>query len=282
MKKYFLLLALPFLFACDNDKVNVTDGTGTTDSLNAENELLKQQLSEKDSAVNSFMQAFNEIESNLAVIKEKEKIISDTKGTDLKNKEEQIVADIQEIYDLMNKNKEKLASMSGKLKKANLKIEEFQKIIERLNQQLTEKDAEITSLKEQLEKLNIEMTELNLNYTAKEEESNQKTSKLNTAYYAFGTSKELKTQGVVTKEGGFIGIGKTEQLMKDFNKNYFTKIDITETTSIPLAAKKARLVTTHPSGSYKFEGPQGKVEKLTITNPEDFWSTSKYLVIIIE
>lgn len=282
MKKYFFLFLLTALFSCNNsDKVSVEEPNPHRDSLNTENERLKDELTQKDSAVNSFMQSFNEIQENLTIIKEKEKIITESKG-DVKNKKDQIVEDIQSIYDLMARNKEKLNSMSGRLKHANLKIEEFQKMIERLNQQLTEKDTEIAGLKDQLERLNIELTEVTDNYNAKLEESNQKTSQLNTGYYAFGTAKELKTQGVITKEGGFIGIGKTEQLMKDFNKKYFTKIDITQTTSIPLGSKKARILTTHPSGSYKLEGPENKVEKLVITNPEEFWSSSKYLVIIVE
>jgi predicted nuclease with TOPRIM domain len=283
MKKYaFLLLLSTALISCNNsDKVSVEEPNPVRDSLNAENEKLKEELTQKDSAVNSFMQSFNEIEENLTIIKEKEKIITESKG-DVKNKKDQIVADIQAIYDLMAKNKQTINSMSGRLKKANLKIDEFQKMIERLNQQLADKDTEIESMKDQLEKLNIELTQVTENYNAKTEESNQKTSQLNTGYYAFGTSKELKTQGVITKEGGFIGIGKTEQLMKDFNKKYFTKIDIMQTTSIPLGSKKARILTTHPSSSYKMEGPEGKVEKLVITNPEEFWSSSKYLVIIVE
>jgi len=105
---------------------------------------------------------------------------------------------------------------------------------------------------------------------------------MNKAWYAFGTSKELITQGVLTKEGGFIGIGKAAKLKDDFNKSYFTQLDITETNSIPLASKKAKLITTHSSNSYKLEGLKGKIEKLNITNPEEFWATSKYLVIVVE
>mgnify|MGYP000874925023 CR=1 FL=1 len=109
-----------------------------------------------------------------------------------------------------------------------------------------------------------------------------KTEKLNTAYYAFGTSKELIKNNVLTKEGGFIGMGKTAKMKSDFNKAYFTKVDASVFTEIVLSAKKAKLVTTHPAGSYKIEGAEGKAEKLVITNAEDFWSASKYLVIVVE
>jgi hypothetical protein len=105
---------------------------------------------------------------------------------------------------------------------------------------------------------------------------------LNTAYYAFGTSKELIKNNVLTKEGGFIGMGKTAKMKEDFNKAYFTKVDASTTNEIVLGAKKAKLITTHPSGSYKIEGADGKAEKLVILNSDDFWSASKYLVIVVE
>jgi TolA-binding protein len=288
LKKYFVLVSMAALAACSNNDKGTASGTdstaaGTGDPVQQENAKLKSDLQAQTAAVDSFMSAFNEIQDNLNTIKEKEKIVSNTsKEANVKSKEDQINEDISAIYELMEKNRQKVASLSSKLKKANVKIEELNKMIENLTAQLTAKDAEITELKAQLERMNIEINEMQLASQVKDEEITQKTSKLNTAYYAYGTAKELKRQGVITKEGGFIGLGKSESMMKDFNKNYFTKIDITQTTSIPLAAKKAKLLTSHPSGSYKFDGPEGKVEKLTITNPDEFWSTSKYLVVIIE
>lgn len=254
------------------------------DSLKNVNAELSGQVNAKDSAIIGFVRAFNEIQENLDVIKEKEKILTTTSQTGELGQDEKdkIINDIQAIYDLMVKNKQKLSAVNKKLKKANLRIIEFEKMIERLNQQVADKDMEISELKAQLEKLNIEFTEVVMNYEAAQEMLEEKTYKLNKGFYAFGTSKELIAQGVLTKEGGFIGIGKAEKLKDDFNKSYFTEIDITETPSIPLACKKAKLITTHPSGAYKFEGPEGKIEKLLITNPDEFWSASKYLVVVVE
>jgi len=283
MKKLLFFSLLSFLFACDT-KIASDESviTGSKDSIVAENERLKQESSEKEEAINSFMRSFNEIQENLNVIKEKEKLVTTSAKTgDVKNNKDQIVEDIQLIYDLMNKNKQAVANMSGKLKKANLKIAELEKMITNLTIQLEQKDAEISDLREQLERMNLELSQLAINYEESEKTSAEKTSQLNTAFYAFGTSKELQTQGVITKEGGLIGIGKTAQLSKDFNKKYFTKIDVTETTTIPIAAKKAKILTNHPTSSYKLEGV-GKVDKLVITNPDEFWSNSKYLVVIVE
>lgn len=284
MKKTFfpLLLSLPLIFSCGIGNENETNPE--LDSLKTVSQQLGGQVIAKDSAIVGFIRAFNEIQDNLDVIKEKEKLLtaSSQQGELDQNQKEKIVADIQAIYDLMVKNKHKLLAMNKKLKKANLKIDEFSKMIEHLNGVIAEKDAELAELKSQLEKLNIELSEVALNYEAAKEMLEEKSGKLNTAYYAFGTSKELLKQGVLTKEGGFIGIGKAEKLKSDFNKSYFTQIDITETTSIPLACKKARLITNHPGGYYKLEGKEGAVEKLVITNPEEFWSASKYLVVVVE
>ena len=271
--------------ACTNDKKG---SEGDTAAADPEQEAVQKELAalkaERDSAKaerDLFIESFNNIQDNLNAIKEKEKIVTSA-SKEGKRAEDQINEDIQAIYELMEKNRQQVAALNKKLKTSNAKAADLEKLIANLEIQLQQKDAEIAELKTKLEQMNIEINELMLANQVKEQEISDKTAKLNTAYYAFGTAKELRRQGVITKEGGFIGIGKSEAMMKDFNKNYFTKIDITQTTSIPLAAKKAKLLTTHPSDSYKFDGPEGKVEKLVITNPEEFWSTSKYLVVIIE
>ena len=110
----------------------------------------------------------------------------------------------------------------------------------------------------------------------------EKTTALNTAFYIVGTYKELSAKNIITKEGGFIGLGKSKTVSKDFNRDAFTKIDITKFKSLPINKKKAKMLTVHPSNSYKFDGNADKVDNLVITNADDFWSGSKYLVIMVE
>ena len=252
------------------------------DSLAGDNANLKGELTEKEQALQDFVNGFNEIQANLDEIKAKEKIVSgNTQSGDVKSKEEQIKADIQSIYDLMGKNKSRIASLNKKLKNANTKIQGLEQMIMNLEAQLNEKDVQIGDLKNKIEQLNIELSNITVNYQNVEQESAVKTEKLNTAYYVIGTGKELKQKGVTEKEGGFIGLGKTTELKKDFNKDYFTKIDASQTTTIPIGAKKIKIITVHPSGSYRLIG-QKPVEKLEITNVDEFWGASKYLVIVIE
>jgi hypothetical protein len=283
MKKIFYLIALlPLAFGCGGNK---QEGLLTAeDSLRAISGGQKVLIMEQDSSIQSFIRGFNEIQDNLDIIKEKQKIVTaSSKDVETrKSKEEQIIADIQAIYDVMNKNKQRLASMKTKLGESKTQNAELEKFITRLTAEIEAKDLQIEDLRTQLEQMNVTMTNLNINYEEAKQESQVKTEKLNTAFYAFGTAKELIKNGVLTKEGGFIGLGKIQKMKDDFNKNYFTKIDVSTTNTIVLGAKKAKLITTHPSSSYKIEGADGKAEKLQITDAEEFWGTSKYLVIVVE
>lgn len=276
------LVAMLTIFSASCKQDEGKEGNPEADSLKSVAGELTSQLNEKEAALQEFIASFNEIQENLNAIKEKEKIVTEaSSGGDVKRKEDQIKEDIQSIYDLMAKNKNRIASLSKKLKETNTKMEGLEKMIENLQNSINQKDMEISDLKTRIEGLNIELSNLNTNYKVVEAESAEKTEIINTAYYAIGTSKELTEKKVISKEGGFIGIGKSTKMQADFNKDYFTKINAEQTTSINIGAKKAKLLSTHPSGSYKLVGEK-PVQKLEITNTKDFWSVSKYLVIMIE
>jgi len=276
----FLLITASVNFSSCGDKEK--EPNPLADSLSKENSNLGGKLTEKEAALQEFVGAFNEIQENLNTIKEKEKIVTSASSSgDVKNKQDQIKEDIQAIYDLMAKNKNRIGALSKKLKDSNLKLEGMSLMIENLQNSMNLKDVEIADLKTKVESLHIELTNLTTNYKAVEDESAQKTEELNTAYYAIGTSKELKEKNVITREGGFIGIGKTHKVKEDFNKEYFTKVNIEQATTVNIGAKKAKILTTHPKGSYKIVG-ENPVEKIEIINHKEFWSASKYLVVIIE
>ena len=159
-----------------------------------------------------------------------------------------------------------------------------------MTEQLAEKDKEIGTLKEQLATMNIQINEMNTAITGLQSESanktqviEQQTTRINTAYDAVGTYKELRDNKVLNKEGGFLGLGKKKNLKTDFNQDYFTQVDISKIKSVPVNGKSAKIVTNHPTSSYKLEMDGKKmVKSLTITNSETFWRSSTYLVITID
>ena len=68
----------------------------------------------------------------------------------------------------------------------------------------------------------------------------------------------------------------------DFNKDYFTPIDIRYDKEIKLYSKNAKVLTTHPAGSYALEKDSNGQYEIHITNPTKFWSVSKYLVVQVK
>jgi hypothetical protein len=286
MKSTKILFVFVFFFVACLSFTNCKNGgdkkNSLADSLKNANGELAGQLNDKAAALQEFIQSFNEIQENLTAIKEKEKLVN-TAGSkgDVKNKGDQIKEDIQAIYDLMALNKNKISSLNKKLSQSNLKLSGMEKMIENLQNSLNEKEEEIVELKSRMEGLNVELANMNTNYKRVESENAAKQEALNTAYYTIGTNKELQEKKIITKEGGFVGLGKSTKVSADFNKDLFTKINIEQNKVINIGAKKVKLLTTHPASSYKLIGNK-TVEKIEITNVKEFWAASKYLVIVLE
>jgi len=294
MKKLFLALVIPVLMmgaGCTQQKEEIARLMASKDSLIAVS-------TAKDSMVADFVNAFNDIQSNLDSIKMKEKIISNTANGSSEVKarsRDQINSDINQIYKLQQDNRALVASLRSKLKKSGIHTAELEKMIESLSQQIEEKDVQIAQLKDELTKVNVQVTDLttkvgdlnanveNLNTITAQKQKviEEKTTELNTAYYVVGTTSYLKEKKIVTKEGGFIGIGRKKELTPDADKNALTKVDITQLKAIPIMKSKVAVLTSHPKSSYRLTG-KNLSDSLVITNQKDFWSLSKVLVLNIK
>jgi len=292
MKKLMILVLAVVLFSsCHNYKKD-------TDRLMFVKDSLQQEAAFRDSTIVGFLNDFSEIQANLDSIKKIEKLVTvqSASGRELNaNQKKLILEDITLLNDLLKRNKELTASLQKKLKDSNLKVgnlektmKEMQVMVDNLEAQTQEKDGEILVLKEDVRKLNVDISSLNEKIAAVETQSQQKTetietqtNTMNKAYYAFGTTKELKENGIIEKSGGFIGMGKTPVMLKDFNRDYFTEIDIRNFDYLRLMAKKAKLITVHPADSYHFTGNKSS-DTLFIDNSAEFWKASKYLVVLTD
>tara|TARA_B100000809_G_scaffold261953_1_gene311880 strand:- start:841 stop:1731 length:891 start_codon:yes stop_codon:yes gene_type:complete len=279
-----LLTVVTLLFACNTDELEKKIADLEADKIEAES-----SLDGKGELIVDFMSSMNEIQANLSTIKERENIIAarfDKGNMEMNNSmKDDIIGDIDLINNLLIDNKEKMADLQSKFrrstKESNLKIAELETMIENLVKQMELKDSEIATLHSQLAEANKQLVVMFDEYNNRLEELGNKEDVLNTAYYCYGSSKELKAQGVISKKGGFIGIGKTAQLSEDFNKDYFTQIDISLIKEIDIAADEVKLITNHPTESYRIEGEDGML-KLVIIDSEYFWASSKYLVIEVD
>jgi len=203
------------------------------------------------------------------------------------NTTQRIKENFQFIQSVMKQNKELINKLKQQVRESSVKGGQLKKIIDNLTEQMEKKDQQLQTLREELDKKDIHIAELDekvadlntnvTNLTAENTEKAQTISnqdkQLNTAWFVFGTSKELKEHNVLVK-------GKV--LQGDFDKSYFTKIDIRIDKEIKLYSKSAHILTTHPASAYTLERDANKQYILRITDPQLFWSTSKYLVIQVK
>lgn len=285
MKKIlFAVIAIISLAACKPSESEKSDPK--IDSLTA-------VINERDSSLNHFVNSFNEIESNLDAVAEKQKIISsyaDEKGELNKDKKVRINAEIIAINELMTKNRNEIDALTKKLKGSKNKNALLERTIATLTEQLSQKDSELASLNQQLAMLDSKIATLKTvvdslsrqNYV-KSEIINAQTANLHSAYYRVGKKKELKEEKIIQQKGGVLGMGKTVTLNENVDASKFTAIDYTQTTNIPIEGNNVKIITNHPSDSYTLIEDKSKepvVTNLEVISPEKFWSTSKYLVIV--
>lgn len=259
--------------------------------LQRETDSLKAETVERDTLTMTYVKAFNAIQQNLDEIKMRERLITEISEADpekRKSMEEQINRDIEAIYELLLKNKKMVDDLQRKLRSQGIKNAELEKMIANLNTQIELKDAEIGRLKESLAQMNITIRNLELDLETMEKLSEQQTAvigqqeaELNKVWYIVGKRKVLEEKKVLTKEGGFIGIGRSSRVSEQFDKSEFTMADRRDLRSLPIFSKKARLVSVHPSGSYQLTG-DAQVDSLKILHPDDFWSASRFLVVVID
>jgi chromosome segregation ATPase len=234
----------------------------------------------------------NEILEGFRLINEAEERITIAKSGEGADKAEQIRENMAFIQEKMKTNRELIEKLRQQLRESSINGEELKKTIDGLVKQLDEKDRQIKQLRaefqteleaknehisqldQQVTTLNNDVENLKVETTQKSETIKEQDKQLNTAYYVFGTKSELKEQGI---------LDKGEVMKGNYNKNYFTKIeDIRLEKEIKLYSKSAKLMSSHPMGSYSLAPDATGQYVLRILYPDQFWSTSKYLVILVK
>ena len=292
MKKLAVLIVCAAVMAsCDSFS------GGSKDQLKAENDSLLMELTQRNAELDEMMGTFNDISEGFRQINAAESRVDLQRGAVAEgslNAKQQIASDIEFIRKQMEENKEQIAKLQAMLKNSKTNSSQLKKAVESLTQELNAKTQRIEELQAELASKNIRIQELDAAVTdlnavkselTAENEAKAKTvaeqdKALNTAWFVFGTKKELKDQKILSGSGLF----KKGSVLKDvyINKDYFTQIDIRTTKEIKLYSKDADVLTTHPTGSYALEKDDKGLLTLRITNPNEFWCVSKYLVILVK
>ena len=285
MKKLAVLFVCAAMLAsCDGFK-------GGSKDLKAENDSLLMELNQRNAELDDMMGTFNEVQEGFRKISAAESRVDLQRGTITENSanaKQQIASDIEFISKQMEENKAQIAKLQAQLKNSKYNSAQMKKAVAALTAELNAKQQRIEELQTELASKNIRIQELDAAVSdlsvaketlVAENEAKAKTvaeqeKSLNAAWFVFGTKSELKAQKIL----------QSGDVLKsaDFNKDYFTQIDIRTTKEIKLYSKRAELLTTHPTGSYELVKDDKGQLTLKITNPTEFWSVSKYLVIQVK
>lgn len=283
------------VFVCICTAMLASCGQNSADykKLKAENDSLKIENTKNSDELNEMLTTLNDVEADFQSIRDAENYLTiqqQAGGEQLQSRREQIKQNMQLITETLKKNKEQLADLQNKLKNSGIKSAALKKTIDRLSSEIDQKTTMIVALQEDLAKKNVRIQELDEMVTLLNEDVeslatttavqsqkiNSQDKALHTAYYCFGTSKELKDQKILSGGGLF---AKAKALQSDFNKDYFISIDTREVKEIPLFAAKAKLKSNHPEGSYELVKDEDGNLTLKISDEKAFWSLGKYLVI---
>ena len=258
--------------------------------LQSQNDSLKLVHLRTTNELNEMLSILNDVEDGFQNIKSAENYLTVTsaKGDEMTpSTRERIANDMLLITQTLQENKDKISDLEKKLKNSSIQSSELKKTVERLRAEVANKTIALAALQEELARKDEQIAALSENvshlsasvsnwkaYSQDQAETIKAQEKIiKTVYYCFGTDKELKDQKILVKG----------QLGTDFSKDFFIKVSDPETlTIIPLYAKKAEVVSKHPSGTYQIiKGTDGKVS-LVIDDTDKFWSLTKYLVVKVK
>lgn len=287
MKKSFLILGTVAMLmaSCSSNQQKLDEDSVKIADLTAEYE-------EATTFNDSLMLLMGDIYTGLDSINMQEGLLYNMGSGDSADRRAEIRRNLANIKARLAANRELLNTMESKLNKSNNKNSVLTKTIQQLKDHIASQDKKISQLenelstaKGQIEELNTQVTETQEQVkteTAAKEEAQQQAAaaenEANKVYYAIGTNKELKKNGLLEKKF----LGSTKVLKGDFNAAYFYTGDMRTLTTIPTNSKKVKIWTNMPAGSYQIVGDKDAPKTIKIMDPVKFWSLTHHLIIQVD
>lgn len=288
MKKSFYLLAAAalVLVGCANKQ---------SEQLNEDSLRIVELSEDYQEATNfndSLMLLMGDIYTGLDSINAQEGLLYNLGNGENPNRREEIRQNLSNIKARLNANKNLLNEMEKKLKDSGNQNAVLTKTISQLKAHIEQQDKKIAQLEADLNAAKGQITELNTQVataqeqvkteTAAKEQAQQETvaaeNELNKVYYAIGTNKELKKNGLLEKKF----LSSTKVLKGDYNLSYFTTADKRTLKSIPTNSKKLKIWTNMPADSYQIVDNADGTKTLKITDSQKFWSFTPYLILQVD
>jgi len=285
LKVKILLILLPLLLLVACDKKKIAQLTNDLDSLKAQNAQLVQENSSIKMYVEEVSKVIESVDQDLDKIVETEIDIREMKeGAKPGTLQSEIKDKLGRIGQYIVDSKAKISDLEAKLLAGNQEIKGLKTMVANLKAKLETKENEIAALMKEVGVLESDIEKLGIEIKTRDEQiANQESiiEEHKKRYYVYGTEDELKDKGIIVKEGGFLGFGKTIKIAPGFDIQYFNIVDGEEVfeVSMPVGIDKVKIISPHDAISYQISGDEN-LALLKVLDPDQFWEATKCLVIV--
>jgi prefoldin subunit 5 len=189
----------------------------------------------------------------------------------------------------LSASERKVKELNGQGDSLRTVVADFQTTIDGLKAMVEGQKTSIANMEAELNTTKAQVTTLTQEKSVLTDTVSAMTTRENTVYYVVGTKKELISKGIIREVGGtrFLLVTRTGETLKpseNLDPSAFTAIDRRQVAEIPLprADKQYKLVTNQNLQYANLPAEsKGKVRgSLQITNPEHFWTNSKFLILV--
>lgn len=292
MRKVLLVAAAVLATTGCQDKQKLNTALAESQRLSAEKDsLLNEVLSNAEmvSSINSELAKVRDLGANPVTAAEGATTANDQRTVVL-GKIRDAITRLQQSEEALEAAKKRLATMSSRDSRLVAQVERYQKTIEEMKTNIERQQAEYTAIIDsqntQIVALRTDLDTVSAARTRVETERAALVDTMNTVYYIAGTQDELIERGVAVKEGSkFLIFGGTRLLpARDLDPAAFSVVHRMNDTVLTLPrADKAYKIVTRQSPTYIAAAEEnGKVRggELRISSPEQFWGTSRYLILV--
>ncbi len=310
MRKFGLLIpfaAVLMLAACDPQAGSKLKALAHADSLRTDS-----LISIKNDLLNEVMsstQFVNDLNSEIARLKAKQNVALATKLTSesdmsaIKDERAAVVKRIQNLVMRLDSSEARVANLRKRASSLAThdstlvtQIAEYEKTIADLRHTvdtqradyeatIAKQTAQIATLNSKVDTVTTENTRLMGEAKTLSDTVVQLTTAVNTAYYVIGTKDDLIKQGILVEEGRkrfYLFGGRSVSEARELDPSKFTRIDRAKDKVINFPEGDYAIFTRqNPAYASPFASKDGLMSGgLRIDQPDRFWESSRFLIIV--
>lgn len=297
MRRVVTLMAVLCIAACDRSGFGTAGHATAVDSVHSLNTQLAQAhtiSAQQDSLMQGFTETtklVDSIDSEISHVKGLKSHVplamtgdspQDPKSAYRAN----LLGKVKEVTALLNASRARVRRLASNNTALQGQLAQYQETITSLQAMVDRQKQDILVLTGRVDSLTTANSQLAAGEAAVSDTMHSLRRESNTVYYVVGTKDDLEKRGIVVEEGSkFLFFGhKALVPARKLDASAFTPIDKFATTTIPIPNpdKGYKIVSRQdPSLVDQAVTSAGKPSgELHIADPTQFWSASKYLIII--